>query len=88
MNWFSSTSKIGPIVTLLPEVAFNKLNEIFAASRFGIINKFAEPLKREPGMQNDEYFRLMLHHHAFHLQLQALELAQIKYDKLHAFLSA
>ena len=33
----------------LPEVAFNKLNEMFAASRFGIISKFAEPLKREPG---------------------------------------
>lgn len=46
---FAAPSKIGPIVTLLPDVAFNRLNEMFAASRFGMINKFAEPLKLELG---------------------------------------
>ncbi len=45
----AAPKKIGPIVTLLPEVAFNKLNEMLAASRFGMISKFAEPLKREFG---------------------------------------
>ena len=45
----AAPKRIGPIVTLLPEVAFNKLNEILAASKFGIINRFAEPLKRELG---------------------------------------
>ena len=40
------------MVTLLPEVAFNRLNEILAASRFGMISKFAEPLKREFGNAN------------------------------------
>ena len=48
---------------------FNKLNEIFAESKFGIINKFAEPLKREFGNANDEYSSNAACH-AFHLQLQ------------------
>ena len=35
------------MVTLLPDVDFNRLNEMLAASKFGMINRFAEPLKRE-----------------------------------------
>ena len=40
----SQPSRIGPMVTPLPTATFNTLKRMLAASRFGQMSRFAEPL--------------------------------------------
>ena len=46
---FCAPSRIGPMVTPSPPVIFSRLNEMFAASRFGITSRFASPFSVESG---------------------------------------